>query len=69
VHATVISIATYATGQDNQVKPEILFLPSGYVTPFVLELAGSTHDFMITVTNNGTVTVQTSLEKNHPHET
>lgn len=40
------------------VKPEIIFSPSGYVTPFVLELQGSSHEFTVTVKNNGVVKIK-----------
>lgn len=56
-HTTVKSIATYAgVPNGHDVNPAILFLPSGYVTPFVIELSGDKRSFTITVTNNGTVT-------------
>ena len=59
-HTTVKSIATYATSQDkSDLSPAILFLPSGYVTPFTLELKGNSHTFNIDVKNNGVVTLRT----------
>lgn len=37
--------------------PSILFLPSGFVTPFVLELNGAKNHFVIVVKNNGVASV------------
>jgi general secretion pathway protein H len=44
-------------------RPQILFLPSGFVTPFMLELKGKSQHFLIDVKNNG-VTTMTSGENN-----
>ena len=59
-HTTVKSIATYSNAQkSHDIKTTILFLPSGYVTPFVMELSGVSHNYRVTVTNNGSVTLKT----------
>jgi general secretion pathway protein H len=51
----VKEIAAFSLPKTNAAaKPAILFLPSGYVTPFVLELKGSAHNF--TIKNNGVET-------------
>lgn len=57
VNTTFISAYT-AQEKNDSAKPAILFLPSGFVTPFVLELKGSKQLFVITVKNNGTVDVK-----------
>lgn len=55
---TINSIASYSAGiKSDSAKPAILFLPSGYVTPFELELSGGSNHFLIKVKNNGVVTV------------
>lgn len=51
----VKSIATFSLSKQNKKMPAILFLPSGYVTPFTLELKGGASVFNIAVKNNGQV--------------
>jgi type II secretion system protein H len=41
--------------QTRESQPAILFLPSGFVTPFELDLIGSVNDFSLTVQNNGVI--------------
>lgn len=53
----VKSIATFSLSKQDKKTPAILFLPSGYVTPFTLELKGGASVFNIVVKNNGNVTV------------
>ena len=53
---------TFVSGHDEDIKshaakPVIIFSPSGFVTPFVLNLQGENHIYMITVQNNGTSTM------------
>lgn len=50
----------YEPDEKNQKEPQpqILFLPSGFVTPFTLELQSKKNQFSITVKNNGVVTFQ-----------
>lgn len=55
--ADVKSISASESKDNNNVSPRILFLPSGFVTPFVLELNGAKNHFVITVKNNGVVNV------------
>ncbi len=56
----VKSVAAFSLPQDNNgTKPAILFLSSGYVTPFVLQLQGDSHIFLITVKNNGVTKMET----------
>lgn len=47
----------------NMNNPAIVFLPSGYVTPFSLQLVGKAHRFLVTVSNNGTVVMKSDLKK------
>ena len=54
----VKSIAAFDLKNKADANPHILFLPSGFVTPFVLELKGSAHTFVITVKNNGVATME-----------
>lgn len=50
----VKSIPTFSPAlNNNSAKPAIVFLSSGFVTPFVLELTGDAHVYTITVKNNG----------------
>jgi hypothetical protein len=50
----VKSIPTFSPSlKSNSTKPAIVFLSSGFVTPFVLELTGDAHVYTITVKNNG----------------
>jgi general secretion pathway protein H len=48
------AVNTFEPSEDNAL-PSILILPSGYVTPFVVELTGDTQVFTIHVQNNGSV--------------
>jgi general secretion pathway protein H len=50
----VKSIAAYSSVSKKSL-PAIVFLPSGYVTPFVLNLKGDKKSFDVTVKNNGEV--------------
>lgn len=50
--------------ENNRAQPQILFLPSGFVTPFVLELNGTENHFLITVKNNGVVSVSGGEDAN-----
>jgi len=51
------SIAGYHASTDSAIKthgkPTILFLPSGFVTPFSLNLKGESHQYNMIVKNNG----------------
>lgn len=66
VNVTQIAHYVFAgkSGEDNQSQqtqqndPRIVFSPSGYVTPFVLALKGKRDSFVLTVTNNGSVTIK-----------
>lgn len=58
---SVKSIASYpAKIKSDSAKPAILFLPSGYVTPFVVELQGALNQIIINVKNNGVVSMSMS---------
>lgn len=58
-NADVKSISTFESDASTKKNnPQILFLPSGFVTPFVLELSGAHNHFLITVKNNGVVSVK-----------
>lgn len=51
--AQVKSIAAFSAAQ--RATPSILFLPSGFVTPFVLTLEGTRLHVTLTIQNNGAV--------------
>ncbi len=53
----VKSISGYESSEPKNNDPTILFLPSGFVTPFELALNGASHHFLISVKNNGVVSV------------
>jgi general secretion pathway protein H len=55
----VKSIATFSLSQQDKKTPAILFLSSGYVTPFTLELKSGASVFQIVVKNNGVVDSRT----------
>lgn len=40
------------------IAKELLFLPSGFVTPFVLTLKGASHTYTMSVKNNGAVDIK-----------
>lgn len=51
--AQVKTVSRYdPTDQNTQTTPIIVFLPSGYVTPFELMLKGKEHHFDVTVSSN-----------------
>ena len=54
----VKSIATFSLSKQDKKTPAILFLPSGYVTPFTLELKSVANVFQIDVKNNGAVKIR-----------
>ncbi len=54
----VKSIATFSLSKQDKKTPAILFLPSGYVTPFTLELKGGASVFQIAVKNNGMMNIR-----------
>lgn len=56
---SVKSIATFSLSQQDKKTPVILFLPSGYVTPFTLELKSGSSVFKIAVKNNGAIDSKT----------
>jgi general secretion pathway protein H len=47
----------------SKTDPSILFLPSGYVTPFVVTFEGGTHSYVISVKNNAQVIMVTYEKK------
>lgn len=51
---TVKSIAAFSAAAQH-TTPSILFLPSGFVTPFTLTLSGAHTPIQLMVKNNGTV--------------
>ena len=55
VHVKAIAAFDASSGG----KPSILFLPSGYVTPFVITFDGARHSYVISVKNNGEVMMET----------
>ncbi len=56
----VKGIAHYDPVDDSSGKhPAIIFLPSGYVTAFDLDLKGKAHHFLVKVINNGNVKIKT----------
>ncbi len=57
-NVNVKSIATFSLSKQDKKTPAILFLPSGYVTPFTLELKGGKNVFHIDVKNNGAVKIR-----------
>ena len=57
-NADIKSISAFESSDSKKTDPQILFLPSGFVTPFVLELNGAKNHFLITVKNNGVVVVK-----------
>lgn len=57
--ADVKKIAHYDPVQNQHAdKPLILFLPGGYVTPFTVQLVGKDHHFLVSVSNNGNVSMK-----------
>jgi hypothetical protein len=52
-----------AHSASSSTGPHILFLPSGFVTPFTLTLTGRAHIFTIAVANNGAVTMSSKTTK------
>ena len=54
--ANIKNISAFeATQKSTAATPSIIFLPSGTVTPFVLDLRSHSNHFVITVKNNGAV--------------
>ncbi|PIZ04680.1 MAG: type II secretion system protein GspH [Gammaproteobacteria bacterium CG_4_10_14_0_8_um_filter_38_16] len=49
--------------KNDSAKPAILFLPSGYVTPFTVKLSGASSHFLIDVKNNGVVSLDESKKQ------
>jgi len=56
--ANIKSISSAESKNINDKKLEILFLPTGFVTPFVLELKAKDHTFVVMMKNNGVVKVE-----------
>ncbi|MDP1573989.1 MAG: type II secretion system minor pseudopilin GspH [Coxiellaceae bacterium] len=59
----VKNIATFESSSNSKAKPSILFLPSGYVTPFEVVFEGGSHRYLMSVKNNGEVTMVTREKK------
>lgn len=51
----VKSISAFSDSSAQNTTPAILFLPSGFVTPFVLTLNGARTHITLTIKNNGVV--------------
>jgi general secretion pathway protein H len=58
LNVKVTMIGNYNDSATDDTSPRIVFLPSGYVTPFTVDLKSKTKLFTVTVSNNGAVSMK-----------
>lgn len=59
-HVTVKKVQAFSLSESSHKTPVILFLPTGYITPFTVLLKGSAGAFQVTVKNNGNINIKQS---------